>query len=345
MPTLKACRQIHWQPLLNLLEGQPFVENISRTDFRIKLKGNKPDILLRGADNNGDSLRGLKCYYVGVDEFQDFSLKAWEDVIYPTLADTPNSKALLIGTPKGKSHFLYKFHQQAKSSKDWSYFHFITEDNPFVPRRYLEQAKLSLPPRVYKQEFEASFEDFEGQFYTQFNNHHIVDNLPNFEFTYLGIDWGDINPALSVIGFTKDRKYYLIDAWENNSQTPVVIDDFINKAVYFCNKYNIWRGFADPSRPSSIIEFQKVGRKKGIKGLAKTIAGFNKVNEGIQIVDSLFYQDRFFVHSSLLNTINQIRSYHREVKDGIILDIEAANQQTHVLDCIRYTLATLEKRI
>ncbi|WP_339378026.1 hypothetical protein [Calothrix sp. NIES-2100] len=346
MPTLKQCRQIHWQPLLNLLEDQPFVESISRTDFRIKLKNNKPDIVLRGADDHGDSLRGLKLYWCGIDEFQDLSMIAWEEVLTPALADTNASSALLIGTPKGKAHPLYKFHLKAIDDNDWLYYHFISSDNPFIPRPFLRKAKETLPARVYRQEFEASFEDFEGQILSEFGDHHIVDNLPTtFVSTYLGIDWGDLNPAVCVVGLTQDKKYFIIDEWTNpNPSTPVVFDQLLEKAAYFCDRYNIYRCFADPSRPASILEFQRYGKNKKIPGLARTVAGFNRVKEGNQTVNNLFFQNRLFINSKLGSFADELRSYHRKTKDGEIIDEVAPGQEDHRTDSTRYVLATIEQR-
>ncbi|MBD2196605.1 MULTISPECIES: hypothetical protein [Calothrix] len=348
MPTLKQCRQIHWQPLLNLLENQPFVESISRTDFRIKLKGNKPDILLRGADNNGDGLRGLKLYWAGLDEFQDFSIRAWEDVVYPALADTANSKALLIGTPKGKAHFLHRFHLQIKTYSDWAYYHFITKDNPFVPKRFLNRAKIILPPRTYRQEFEASFEDFTGAIFDCIDSRHIVADIPSeFDHTFLGCDWGDINPALVVVGY-KDKKYYLIDSWSNpHPGNAVPQADLITKAIEFCNKYKVRRAYLPDDRPASIFELRKVGKSRDIEGLKKAIAvDRNKpgISEGCTIVNSLFYQDRLLIKSTQTKLEDSLRSYVRETdSSGNVIDKPAKNQEcAHLVDATRYVIATLE---
>ncbi|WP_414579433.1 hypothetical protein [Anabaena sp. CCY 9402-a] len=60
MPTLKQAKQIHWKPLVNILANAPFVESINRSENRIIMAGNRPDIIVRGCnDDNGDSLRGL----------------------------------------------------------------------------------------------------------------------------------------------------------------------------------------------------------------------------------------------------------------------------------------------
>ncbi|WP_427162619.1 hypothetical protein ACQFX9_14350 [Aliinostoc sp. HNIBRCY26] len=350
MPTLKACRAIHWEPLLNLLEGQPFVESISRTDFRVKLKGGKPDILLRGADNQGDSLRGLKIAYVGVDEVQDFPLKAWQDVLYPALADTPNSKALLIGTPKGKTHWLYNFHLEAKLNKDWSYYHFVTKDNPFVPRSFLRKAELTLPPKSYRQEMEASFEDFDGQIFDQLSNKHFTTSILSEVTYYIGVDWGDTNPAIAVIGLTKDySKFYIIDSWYNSTGQPVVQDEVLNKVANFCTKYNVRRCYLPDDRPASIKAARNLGKQRNIEGLLRTKQvnrNATKVMEGCEIINSLFYQDRLFIKDSLSEVKSQFQDYHRATNgSGNIVNKPAENQTDHLVDAARYALVNLHHAI
>ncbi|MBD2515195.1 hypothetical protein H6G93_09275 [Nostoc sp. FACHB-973] len=353
MPTFKQCRAIHWQPLLNLLEGQPWVEKIDRTDFRIKLKGNKPDIILRGADDHGKSLRGLKIYFAGLDEFQDFSLKAWTDVIYAALADTPGSKAMLIATPSGKTHFLYKMHLEAQSSDSWAYFHFITKDNPFVPRKFIAEAEKTLPPRVYRQEFEASFEDFEGQYFDCFTDNLIVKELPLFTNTFLGCDWGDVNPSLVVVGTIKPPDqdklfYYLIDSWTNPVPgTPVLPDVIISKASELCRRYGIRKAFLPDDRPASILELRKVGKRENIPGLTRSVqVNRNEpgVKEGCNIINSLFYQQRLFVYEPQQVLADCLKSYRREVDvSGNVLDHPAKGQTaSHLVDATRYAVASIE---
>ncbi|ANV88485.1 phage terminase large subunit [Picosynechococcus sp. PCC 7117] len=352
MPTLKACRSIHWEPLLRLLERQPFIENISKSDFRIKLKGEKPDILIRGADNHGDSLRGLKIYWAGVDEIQDFSPKAWEEVIYPALSDTPNSSALMIGTPKGKNHWLYDFHLRAKVEENWNYFHYTTKDNPFVPRAFLRQAKKTLPPKTYNQEFRASFEDFEGQIFDQFKDHHkITKPVDSDQLSYyIGVDWGETNPALSVIALSHDyQRFYIVDSWYNHSKAAITQDEFLEKLIQYCDKYNVYRCYMPDDRPSSIISARKLGVKRGVNGLRRAVSVSRNeigVMDGCDMINSLFYQDRLFILSTLKDVISQYENYHRDTDIyGKLINKPAKNQGIHILDSSRYVITSLYKKI
>lgn len=348
MPTLKQARQVHWQSILNLLEKAPFVEDISKSDYRVVFKGSRPHLLLRGTDSDADGLRGLKIYWAGLDEFQDFSLASWEQVIFPALSDTPNSSASIICTPKGKSHWLHRFHLNAKDDRDWSYFHFVTRNNPFVPRWFLRKAEDSLPPRVFRQEFEASFEDFQGQIFDCIDSHHIVSEIPsNFDHVFLGCDWGDVNPSLVVVGY-KAGSFYLIDSWTNpHPGNAVPQADLITKAIEFCDRYKIRRAYLPDDRPASIYELRKVGKQQRIEGLMRAVAvNRNKpgVVEGCTIVNSLFHQDRLFIKASQTQLEDALRSYAREIdSSGNVIDKPAKNQEcSHLVDACRYVLATIE---
>jgi hypothetical protein len=102
MPTFKQAKSIFWLPLLNLLELLPIVENVNKSDYRITFSGQRPDLLLRGADLQGTRLRGLNLAFVGCDEAQDLDPNVWSTVLQPALSRNKNWRALIIGTPKGK---------------------------------------------------------------------------------------------------------------------------------------------------------------------------------------------------------------------------------------------------
>lgn len=349
MPTLKSCKAIHWEPLLRILEKAPFIKSINKTDYRIKLKGNKPDIILRGADNNGDRLRGLKIYYAAVDEVQDFPYKAWTEVIYPALSDTENSKALLIGTPKGKRHWIYDLSIKAKEDPSWGFFHYYTKDNPYIPREFLRQAKQSLPAKVYNQEFRASFEDFDGQIFTEIKEKHIVKEVPNNLSYYIGIDWGDTNPAFSVIGLdNKTNNFYIVDSWYNNSQTPITQEELFDKLKEYCQRYKVYRCYMPDDRPASIIAARKYGLIKEIDGLKRAVKVSRnsiKVMEGCDIINSLFYQDKLYIKRNNEQLIEEYKNYHRAIdKDGNLIN-KPSDNKSHILDSSRYCITTIKGKL
>lgn len=338
-PTLKMAKRLHWKPLLNLLRDNPLVESINKTDFIIKFKGKRPDIVLSGVDDGGERLRGSKIYFAGLDEFQDFKPDTWDEVIYPALSDTPNSTALVIFTPKGLTNHTYKFHLKAKITSGWKYFHFTTADNPFFPPKRLEEAKNTLPPRVFQQEYCADFVSFLGQIFDCLEEKHLIEDkeLPtSYEAIYSAIDWGDVNPAISIIGIS-NQKAYVIDYWENETKQPIVSDVVNNQLLRLAQKYNIHRCYCGHDRPGSIIQLRSLPHK----GLQNAVQAYNKVIESYTWTNSLFFQDRLYIRKSLKRVIDTFRSYHRENKNGVLIDYPAPNQDDHIVDATKSIIASL----
>ncbi|OBQ17631.1 hypothetical protein [Anabaena sp. AL93] len=303
MPTLKQARQVHWKALKGMLKNAPFVQSINNSELRISFKGNKPDVILRGTnEDDGDGLRGLKIYFAAVDEFQDIKVGIWDNTIFPALSDTPGSKALLCATPKGRSHPLYKFYQKIKDLKEWAYFNFYTKDNPHFPKSQLRIAKSQMPPKSYRQEFQASWEDFDGQLFDQLNDSHFISNIRNIPSDlsfYIGCDWGDTNPAFIV---PDDR--------------PAAI----KSARILGNKQDI----------------------SGLKRAVQVSRSQLGVMSSIEIINNLFYQNNLFINSSLTEVKSQFQDYHRASdKDGNLLNKPADCQSDHLIDAARYVIALL----
>jgi Terminase large subunit, T4likevirus-type, N-terminal len=362
MPTLKQAKKIFWKPLLNMLEGHPSVEKIDRSEHTICFKNPsplehyRPEIVVLGAnDEDGDRLRGLRIFFIVMDEFQDLKPTILDEIVTPAMADTPNSRALLTGTPKGKVNHLYTIDRRSEQpDQGWASFHYFTSDNPHVPTVELERAEATLPPRIFRQEYRASYEDFPGQIFDCFELKHEVDEstIPTkFEAVVLGVDWGDIHPALTVAGRDESEVWWELDNWHNEpvskfvkDLSPVLEDDFLDRAIALCERWGVTHAFADPSRPASIEKWQLQGKLKKIKGLASIEAAFNPISEGCNDVNGLFFQNRLFIRNST-DFPDELRGYHRRSdKNGTILDEVAPAQIDHRNDSFRYLLSTYERR-
>jgi predicted phage terminase large subunit-like protein len=114
-------------------------------------------IFLKGADRP-DTLRGVGLAFLVIDEYADIKPMVWEQILRPALADVQGG-AMFIGTPKGRNHF-FDLYNYAKSGKDdeWAAFHYTSFDNPLIPKKEIEAAKISMSSFAFRQEFEASFE-------------------------------------------------------------------------------------------------------------------------------------------------------------------------------------------
>jgi hypothetical protein len=348
-PYLTQGRGLHWQPLIRMLEGQPFVKRIDRSNFRIEFIGNRPDLVVRGADGNAERLRGLNLVGAYLDEYQNFGPLAWSEVIFPALSRNNDWRAMIIGTPMGPANILHDIYQQAHQTPNWKAWSFKTEQNPFFPRKQLELAKQTLPPRTYRVEFEASFEAFEGQIFASLDDRHLLphDQLEH-NSTYIGFDWGCIHPAMTVVGLKGDQ-YFILDSWEPAEGATVSEPELIEEAARLCNKYRVYRCYLPDDRPAMIKSFRRAGEQKSILGLQRAVSvSRSKPNvfESLNILDSLFHQDRLFINNKLERLIGDFRSYHRETnRDGIMLAQPAKNQRDHTIDSARYCISTIEYKI
>lgn len=224
-PTYSQAKLIAWEKLKFYLPQQ-LVKKVHESDLIVKFK-NGSVIRLMGADNP-DRLRGVGVNGMILDEFADFKRNVWEAVLRPTLSDT-QGWATFLGTPKGKMNHLYEmfikdkqyhdknyiniFGEHIDASDDFKSFVFRTEDNPYIAKEEIVSAKKEMSPQYYRQEYEASFENYTGRIYKEFEtNKHIINefNLKDWYRIFVGIDTGR-HTAISFVAMDDKGRAYVFD--------------------------------------------------------------------------------------------------------------------------------------
>jgi len=343
MPTLVQCKKIFWKPLVNLLEGQPFVESINRSDHTIKLKGGLPEIICIGLnDQDGDRARGLRIAACVIDEFQDVKPGILDEVIRPAMADTPNSELLLTGTPKGKVNHLCRVDRETAELDDGASFHFETLDNPHIDPAEVARAEATQDPRIFRQEFKASYEDFPGQIMDALADHHLLLALPEltFDLVSLGVDWGDVNPALAIAG-RADGNWYVLDTWHSSTGLAVLPEDHLERGLAMAEKWSATHCYCGHDRPTNIQIWRNALKPLGVK-VGKGIMDISRRNS---IINGLLFHDRLWLAPHLSDFKDKLGSYHRRTdKNGAILDEVAPGQDDHEIDALCYSAATVIHR-
>lgn len=152
-PTLGQARQIAWDALLE--QGREVIKaaHVNQMDVTL-VTGRK--IHIRSGENK-DALRGLKLYFAVVDEAAFVPEEVFTKIIRPALADL-KGEAVIISTPEGRNHF-YEWFKLGKegTNPEWKSWHLTTADNPTIPPEEIEEARKTLSSYVFKQEFEANF--------------------------------------------------------------------------------------------------------------------------------------------------------------------------------------------
>lgn len=352
MPTRVQASGIIWEPLVSMVEKYfPGLAEINRTHYTIKFPG-KPTIKVAGAnDKDGDGLRGNKIWYYWGDEQQDVKPGIFESIVRPAMADCPGSTALFTGTPKGKQNGLYLLFQKAETLPDWSSWQMPTSSNPHVPRAEIEEARLTMPERLFLQEMEASFVNFPGKIFYELDESNLVDFLPeSYDLTLLGVDFGDVHPCIVVLGLA-NKSWHVVEGWLPNTGLPVPQPVFDQNIIRLAGNYRPVQTFCDPSRPSQILGIRALGKEHNLEGLSKAIAGYNRIEEGINDLVSLIYQRKLLFarkqvdqgipgYLSSYDIYDLFNSYRRATdKLGNVLETVAEGQNDHPIDATRYGLA------
>lgn len=152
-PTLGQARQICWDALIE--QGGGLIKSAHVNNMDIVLTTGRK-IHVRSGENK-DALRGLKLYFAVIDEAAFVPEEVFTKIIRPALADL-KGEAVIISTPEGRNHF-YEWFKLGKegTNPEWKSWHLTTADNPTIPPEEIEEARRTLSTFVFKQEFEANF--------------------------------------------------------------------------------------------------------------------------------------------------------------------------------------------
>jgi len=208
-PTYRQAKQICWTELKDRLIAHKWVKNVNNSDLTITLKNNSK-ITLRGADNE-QSLRGVGLNFIVLDEFADIHKEAWYEVLRPTLSDT-GGHALFCGSPRGFGNWSYELFKQGETNEDWASFKYTTLEGGQVGDKEIEQAKQDLDIRTFQQEYEATFVNYSGMIYYNFNRQkNIIEKFDKeYPVLHIGLDF-NVDPMTAVICYIDRETIIAVD--------------------------------------------------------------------------------------------------------------------------------------
>jgi hypothetical protein len=179
-----------------------------------------------------------------LDEYAQMGPEVWEAVVRPMLSDR-KGRALFIGTPAGHNAF-YDLYVAAGCKNGWGRFHFPTHDGGYVSPEELEVIRCETDARVFRQEYEASFETLQGRVYHEFcreSNVTDVAMIPGAPLL-IGMDF-NINPMSAVVAQKAGDQCHVIDEIVlPNSNTQEMMQE-INR------RYPSRNGFVHPDPSGS----------------------------------------------------------------------------------------------
>jgi len=226
----RAAKMIAFKQLKETLLDLNWVDKINESELMVTLK-NGSQISLKGSDNGGQALRGVRLTYCVIDEAAYVDGTVFYEVIRPALADSQGG-CMIISTPAGKANWFFDVFQREKDDPtNWKSFQFTTQQGSFVPQQEIEQAKSEMSESQFNQEFNATFENLGSQISYAWNRDiHIreKENV-NLKELHIGLDF-NISPSTAAIMVRdKDDLYQIDEIVMYSSNTNEMADEIKNR--------------------------------------------------------------------------------------------------------------------
>ena len=316
-----------------------WVKKINESDLNITLV-NGTTIAIRGADNF-DSLRGLENHFIVMDEFAMIDPRAWTEVLRATLSNTLGH-ALFISTPTGKSNWAYDhFMRHLEDAGHWSSHQYTSLEGGNIPPEGIEQARRDLDERTFRQEYEASFEDFVGRIAWAFDREHNVRHLdnPDTRIIHCGIDFNVAPITCAVHVQQGDTMWQIDEVVMYSSNTNELVEEIKNR-------YPTSKVFAYPD-PSGSQRKTSAGGNTDINILAN--AGFivkaprahNAVKDRINSYNSRLCSSdgvrHLYIDPGCKHTIDSMEKFC--YKEGTQIPAKGgAHDYSHMFDAASYCI-------
>ena len=174
-PTREQAKALFWEDLKAMVPRELLACEPSESGLCITLI-HGPRIFVIGLDKP-QRIEGVPWDGVLMDEVDDMKPETWEAHIRPGLSDRQGF-AWFIGVPEGFSK-LYELHKnafEAKTKHQWSFFTWPSSE--VLPPEEVDDARCHMDPRLFRQEYEASFEAPAGRIYEDFSRKLNVRDCP-----------------------------------------------------------------------------------------------------------------------------------------------------------------------
>lgn len=232
-PTFKQAKRVFWRRLKQAIPKEWRAGRPNETECSITLKSGHV-LRIVGLDNY-DNLRGSGLFFLLIDEWADCPWEAWEEVLRPMLSTCKfwvdgvlyvGGHVLRIGTPKGFNHcydtYLDGQEGRKPDCKSWLY---TSLDGGNIPPEEIEAARRSMDPRTFRQEYEASFENYQGVVYYCFDRrkNHTDETVRKDEPLHIGMDF-NVSKMAAVVFVIRDGLPRALDEFTEIFDTPAMIE-------------------------------------------------------------------------------------------------------------------------
>jgi hypothetical protein len=346
-PTFKMVRTIAWGTLKNAIPAQNLI-NENLTDRILHYQGvhGVTQIICASYEQGSEKIEGLSSvYFAFLDEIFQCQQQFYNEVL--VRLSERNGRAILTGTPKPALWLEDEVINRAlDGDPDFKYITWKTSENPYFPKESLATMRRILPPKIFRRNYEASLESFDGQIYEEFDKSihaQVWDINPDeYQVIWGSQDWGfSHNGSFYVYGLRDDDQVDILFEVSESGIPPVaaipgqrcwasIMEDYQNQ---FEEKFD-WI-YAGPDRPENIENIRSIGVQ--IKGAD------NAVNEGITFVAALMHveegRSKLRIHSANCpKLVRRIPTYRWDIDSSGRVTEKPLKQDDDEVDSMRYGL-------
>lgn len=242
-PTYKLMAEA-WRDLKKML--QPVIRRISETEHRIELITG--GVLECWTLEDPSAGRGRRYKRVIFDEaaMSRNLEEAFEQAVRPTLI-VYEGDGWFLSTPKGYNYFHTLYDRGTDPQfPEYMSWRMPSSSNPHLPPSEIEAARAQLPPRVFRQEYEASFEDdasmiFDREWWLGQNRYDAAD--PTIPFKSIGrwISWDTGFKDKDTSAYTArivgelmpDYRLLIRNVWRDRLLFPALPDAIAHDATLY----------------------------------------------------------------------------------------------------------------
>lgn len=329
LDTLKANILI---PLSDFLPPYVFSYSIGKREAYLNVDGKTTIIiyLVGGVNEESTSrIQGRTLFTAIADEATTYPTTFLKMLLSRFTAN--GAKCFLTMNPDTPTNYIFTdlISRRHEENLNISYFHFTLDSNPFLLESKKEQLKSLYTGLWYQRFILGHWVAAEGAVYTSFSDENIYNEEINVDSYIIAIDYGTKNPTVFLKMVKNGTTIYVIDEYYFDPKiklSQLTTNEQVNNLVKFNNGQKPRAIIIDPSATYFIIDVKKQ------YGMSVKKAN-NKVLEGIQYTDNLFYQKQLLIHQRCTNLIKELRSY---VWDEKSVDEKPKKINDHAVDALRY---------
>ena len=296
-------------------------------------------VIRMGSVNQVDSCVGRSYDLIIFDEAAlSDGMDAFNVALRPTL-DKPNSKCIFISTPRGRTNWFSVLYERGYSDEypNWCSIRATWRDNPRASEEDINEARLGMTKAEFEQEYEASFNSYEGQIWL-FDRETAIVDLSGLDTSGMeiiaGLDVGFRDPtAFCVIAYDYDsQNYYVLDEYKAAERTTDQHAECIRELI---DKWGIDMIFIDAAAQQTRFDLAQnydISTNNAKKSLL----------DGIGHVGAIVENGKLFVDQHCTHTIAALDAYQWDPNPGLLKEKPKHNDASHMADALRYCLYSFE---